>query len=123
MKIAINSQYGGFGLSSKAVNLLFARGSQHVKIIEPKCENQQLLDAMIHLGAFALTENGEYLSEDFRSEHRDDPLLIAVIEELGQEADGPHARLKIVEIPGGVEWKIEEYDGAEWVAEKHRTWQ
>jgi len=30
--------------------------------------------------------------------------------------------LKIVDIPDGVEWEIEEYDGMEWVAEKHRTW-
>jgi hypothetical protein len=28
----------------------------------------------------------------------------------------------VVEIPDGVEWEIAEYDGLEWVAEKHRTW-
>jgi len=30
--------------------------------------------------------------------------------------------LRIIEIPDGVEWQIEEYDGDEWIAEKHRTW-
>ena len=30
--------------------------------------------------------------------------------------------LKIIEIPDDVDWIIEEYDGNEWVAEKHRTW-
>ena len=53
---------------------------------------------------------------------RDDPLLIKVIRELGPAADGLHAELKIVEIPADVEWQIGEYDGNEWVAEKHRTW-
>jgi hypothetical protein len=53
---------------------------------------------------------------------RDDPILIEVIELLGEEADDRFSKLKIVEIPDGVEWKIEEYDGHEHVAEKHRTW-
>ena len=30
--------------------------------------------------------------------------------------------LKVVEIPDGVDWEIEEYDGEEWVSEKHRVW-
>jgi hypothetical protein len=28
----------------------------------------------------------------------------------------------VIEIPDDVEWEVEEYDGLEWVAEKHRTW-
>ena len=36
--------------------------------------------------------------------------------------NGKHATLKIVKIPDGVEWEIEEYDGREWISEKHRTW-
>jgi hypothetical protein len=31
--------------------------------------------------------------------------------------------LLIVEVPADVDWYIEEYDGLEWVAEKHRTWE
>jgi len=30
--------------------------------------------------------------------------------------------LKVVEIPDDVEWRIHDYDGAEHVYEKHRTW-
>lgn len=52
---------------------------------------------------------------DPRPDKRDDPLLIQVIEELGEEANASHAKLKIVEIPDGVEWHIEEYDGHEYV--------
>jgi len=35
---------------------------------------------------------------------------------------GEYSELKVVEIPDDVKWQLEEYDGLEWVAEKHRTW-
>lgn len=57
---------------------------------------------------------------------RHHPLLIECVEALGGEhregASGPCAALKIVEIPDGVDYEIEEYDGSEWIAEKHRKW-
>ncbi len=56
------------------------------------------------------------------SDDRTNPELVAVVEELGKRASGSFANLKIVEIPDDVEWEIQEYHGAEWVAEKHRTW-
>jgi hypothetical protein len=63
-----------------------------------------------------------YLSDyDFYGNRADED-LIAVIEKLGNEANGPCASLKIVEIPDDVNWYVDEYDGREWVAEKHRTW-
>jgi hypothetical protein len=53
---------------------------------------------------------------------RDDPDLIAVIESMGDEANGSCAKLRIVEIPDGTKWEIKEYDGNERVAEVHSTW-
>lgn len=53
---------------------------------------------------------------------RNDPILVSMVENMGEEVDGAFAQLKVVEIPDEVEWQIEEYDGLEWVAEKHRTW-
>lgn len=41
---------------------------------------------------------------------------------VSDKASGGFASLKIVEIPDDVEWEICEYDGLEWVAEKHRKW-
>lgn len=90
--VVVNDCYGGFGLSERAFK-----------------EYKRLA---------GVTSSDLY----DRDIPRDDPYLIKVIKELGMAANGPHANLKIVEIPGDVEWLIQEYDGAEWVAEAHRTW-
>jgi len=57
-----------------------------------------------------------------RPSDRSDPALIQAVEELGEDANGACAELKIVEIPDGVEYSIEEYDGLEHIAEVHNTW-
>ena len=53
---------------------------------------------------------------------RDNPLLVMAVEYLGEAANGPHAKLKVVDVPDGVAWTIQNYDGVEWVAENHCTW-
>lgn len=53
---------------------------------------------------------------------RNDPDLVAIVEEMGVSANGRFASLKIVEIPDGVNFIIKEYDGNEHIAEVHRTW-
>jgi hypothetical protein len=61
-------------------------------------------------------------SLDNRPEKRDDPLLVQVVEELDGKSWGSCAELKVVEVPVDVDFIIEEYDGNEHIAEKHRTW-
>ena len=51
---------------------------------------------------------------------RDCPVLVEMVER--GDVEGTFSELKIVEIPDGVNWYIEEYDGMEHVAERHRTW-
>ena len=92
-RIVINTKHGGFCLSEQA-SRLFA---------------QRTGITYDHAWAHNLIA-------------RDDPVLVAIVRELGADANGNYADLKIVEVPYGVEWQIEEYDGVEWVAEKHRTW-
>lgn len=54
---------------------------------------------------------------------RSDPDLVKVVQEMGSElASGACAKLKIVEIPAGIEWELDEYDGVERVEEKHQSW-
>lgn len=92
-KIVINTCFGGFSISDEAVAWLHAHGAD---------------DA---------TTYG--YSDDF---YRDDPMLVACVEALGSKADGSCAKLKVVEIPADVNWKISDYDGVEHIAEVHRTW-
>jgi len=80
-------------------------------------------------GGFSVSKKAcEKLGIDWEECHgyidlkRNDPKLVAVVEELGEKANGTHAALRITEIPDGVDWVIEGYDGNEWVAEKHRIW-
>jgi hypothetical protein len=124
VKVVINTCFGGFGLSHAALLKLLDCG--HVNSYEPQeyygrgawqawfAEDQ-------HRG-WLLVHNGRIISDDHRGEHRDCPRLVAVIEELGAAANGEHADLKVVEIPAGVHWEIDEYDGREHIAERHRTW-
>lgn len=67
-------------------------------------------------------ESWEKITLEQRPEDRSDPVLIKVVEELGEKANGRCAELSVVEIPDGVDWEISEYDGMEYIAEKHRTW-
>ena len=94
MKIVINDCFGGFGLSDEGV-------ARYAEI------------------------KGVTLDKDFYAGSdiaRDDPALVQLVEENRDEYESRYASLKVVEIPDGVEWEIEEYDGKEHVAEKHRTW-
>jgi hypothetical protein len=102
MKIVINKCYGGFALSDEAMTEINALRMAKHKIIE-------------------LHDDDEFggVGEDIA---RNDPILIAVVEKLGTKADGDYAKLHIIEIPDGIDWEIGEYDGSEWVQEKHRTW-
>ena len=90
--IVINNCYGGFGLSDQAE----LRYKEMAGIKDPDWYGREI--------------------------PRDDPYLVQIVRDMGMSANGAHADLKIVEVPGDVDWQIEEYDGNEWVAEKHRTW-
>lgn len=60
---------------------------------------------------------------DLYSLPRDSELLVRCVELFGSAAaSGDYAKLKVVEVPDGVKWYIEEYDGREHVAADHETW-
>lgn len=138
MKIVINSCYGGFSLSDKAVMLYAEKlGSDITPVVTDlgtifyRCKPEELPE-ILRKDYFKLSDEerrGPYAeaSKNVKSLssygfERNDPTLIEVVEELGAAANGRFAELKIVEIPDDVKWQIEEYDGVEWVAEEHRTW-
>ena len=113
MKIVINSDYGGFSLSDEAILEYGKRKGLNLV----KDEHTSWSVSIFYKG----TPAKENYFED-REIPRNDPDLVSVVEDLGEAAYGFAANLKIVEIPEDVNWYVEENDGLEWVAEKHRTW-
>jgi hypothetical protein len=133
-KIVINTRFGGFGLSPSA----FKRYAQikqmdlFVYVIGEKRKDGYTLakddlkesSLFVHYttkfhGEKTLTLDNYFSVHDI---DRDDPALVQVVEELGDEANGLFAKLKVVEIPDNVLWKISEYNGEERVEEIHNYW-
>ena len=85
-KIVYNACYGGFGLSDKAVARYW-----------------ELKGLPVH-DAFT-----RYDLENDRA----DPILVRVVEELGDEANSLYSKLVIDELPAGTLYRIDEYDGME----------
>jgi hypothetical protein len=91
-KIVINTCFGGFGLSESS--------------LEDYKKRKNITD-----------ENFYHWNIP-----RDCPDLVAMVEEGGTDVDGIYSELKVVDVPDDANWYIEEYDGMEHVAERHRTW-
>jgi len=142
-RVVINVKYGGYGLSHKAImrylelcgrecwpehgGKFSALSGPTYWLVPPGPDRVESEPA--NWSEMSLTErqahNQKWSDQVFydRDVARDDPYLAQVVRELGPElASGRYAELKVVEIPADVDWEIEEYDGAEWIAEKHRTW-
>lgn len=117
MKIVINCDYGGFGLSRKALHALRAMGNTHA-LKETDIGEKYPSSDYVRERVLTDTDSDSFLY----SIPRNDPDLIKIVEDLGSECNARFASLKIVEIPDDVDWEIEEYDGNEWVSEKHRRW-
>ena len=112
--IVINTKHGGFGLSKEARLLYLERaGIAYTLVPGPDRHTESLYGPQVNV-------NGNNWRDNDIA--RDDPILVDVIRQLGKQADGSHAMLKIVEVPAGVKWNVAEYDGLEWVEEVHRTW-
>lgn len=149
MEVVINTRYGGFGLSHKAV-MRYAelKGLKlypwvhdiyrkvyggKASVDNPQClvlyttvpqeEYEEVLEKdklkPVAPGRFTQSNELHFSPTDIQ---RNDKALIQIIREMGAEANAQCSELTIIDIPDGVEWEIEEYDGMEWVAEKHRTW-
>jgi len=101
MKIVINVDFGGFGVSEAVYNEL----------------------------GFEWDDYGYLTNEDFGIEsnnyyaYRSDSRLITAIEKIGtKKSSGFLAALKIIEVPDGIEWDIDNYDGLESIHENHQSW-
>ena len=119
-KVVINRCYGGFGISQEAFEKLLAR--KGIAYDKTPSEFKMRVDDSDYWHAGKAGDQESYISPyDFFND-RSDADLINIIEEMGESSWGWASELKIVDIPDDVEYQVEEYDGMEWVAEKHRTW-
>jgi hypothetical protein len=82
-RIVHNRCFGGFGLSKEAI-ALYAR----FKGVYPDEVDDYDID-------------------------RADPMLANVVEEMGEAANGDHAKLEIRTLPKGTLYRISDYDGME----------
>lgn len=136
-EIVINDCYGGFSLSHEGIlryaeikgdTLCPVKGRNMLYTYWKVPENERVKELPGNWQSHSLEARQEYNKKYDeqtlydREIPRDDPALVQVVKELGKRSFGDHASLRVVEIPDDVEWQIEEYDGNEWVAEKHRTW-
>jgi hypothetical protein len=131
-KLVINVCFGGFGISDLATEryaeikgikiyksskkAVFAYSyylcpeEEYLQIIE---EDKNSLDPY--------SRANDLLFSTYELE-RTDQILVQVVEELGEASFGDYSELRVIEIPDGVSYTIEDYDGSEHVAEEHITW-
>lgn len=136
MKVAINGCYGGFVLSDKAIEMIMKRKGfdcyrykwqyQMDKGYKRIDKSDDKLGLTILYSTVDLGKEIEEIPKEnywyYGNLERTDEDMIAVIEELGDEASGACGAVYIVEIPDGVSWEIDEYDGIETIHEVHRKW-
>jgi hypothetical protein len=99
-KIVINACYGGFSISNAAMKRYAELMGFEYKAPVKEYYTSYVID-------LAGTEISDY------EINRTDPVLVQVVEELGDEANGMCSKLKIVELEKGALYRIEEYDGFE----------
>lgn len=135
-KVILNKCYGGFDVSSEAYKLYAKKkGYKLFKYYKPPFEccferialNEETLLAHYFVKDFG--KSAEISSKDYakyelylNADHREDPTLIEVVEELGAKASGDFGKLKVVEIPYDLDYVIDEYDGFETLHQKVQEW-
>lgn len=110
MKIVINVCYGGFSISKEAAEFMAKNGCERAK--------QELAEYAVVNRWF-----GYGIVEEMDGGYdRTSAYLIRAVETLKEKANGSLAKLKVVEIPDGIDYYISDYDGVESIHEKHRVW-
>lgn len=141
--IVINKSHGAGWLSPEAY-IAYAYKKNHADVTfykmtgsfsEPSYQRVVGSNLAKEIGPYdefvALVENhGDNITQDdvSQAEHieagnREDPILIDVVESLGNQSGQVFGSMKVVYIPRDVDYEVAEYDGAEYIQEKHRTWE
>lgn len=139
MKVVINKCFGGFGLSqtgyAKYAELAgikvffyapdYSQGVGKNITIRAKPDDDMFYVLKQDIGDKPSNEqlNGKKVEWLHASDlTRSDPNLVQTVETLGKDADTRCSKLEIIEIPDGIEFDIDDYDGMESIHESHRSW-
>lgn len=151
MKIILNKCFGGFGFSPKVYVEYAKRKGIDLFVYDEKHSNKSMFDYettyfkiplddinynRLFLPHFCTMDLGDSFSKNnkqkydaldrhllYLNEHyRTDEVLISIVEDLGSEANGKFADLKIVEIPDDMDYVIDDYDGIETLHQNVPTW-
>ena len=98
-KVVVNGCFGGFGVSAQGAEWLLANGADPEKVSVGQSETAGHTWTYVQMGL-----------------SRHDPLLVRMVETLGERANGDHARLYVHEMEQPL-YRIDEYDGSESVEE------
>lgn len=133
-KVVINRCYGGFGLSPLAQkrymelknpetklffygqNVFRGGGTEWSKIKDfENCQDEYLIQVVLNKDIGDNIVDPKLTNEDYVpiEPERNDPLLIQVVEELGEKANTKFSKLEIIPIDG--KYRICEYDGMEYI--------
>jgi hypothetical protein len=124
-KVVYNACYGGFSLSREACKRYWELQGKKVWIEGGKFETsftvwlvppeervkQKNWSSMTTDERIDYTKKYSEQTWYNRNVSRHDPILVQVVEELGEKADGMCAKLAIAEVSGA--YRIDEYDGSE----------
>ena len=142
MKVVINKCFGGFGLSDAAYLRLIDLGmpvrafvketrNPETGLYNSPVENngEHIFDRHLQqddgtpLGVASLERltGNRFFDCWIQEEGRSHPLVVLAVESLGELASASVAKLRVVEVPDGVDWEIDEYDGLETLRERSRT--
>lgn len=120
MKVVYNACFGGFSLSDAAVRL----GRE---LSGDPGWNGPCLDGDVYEDGTPVRDRRfPGMEKDWNHSDlpRNDPTLVRVVEQLGEEANGHCAELRIADVPAGKLWRIDEYDGSETVmTQEDYDWQ
>lgn len=144
MKIVLNKCFGGFSISVKCAELMAEMGNKQAanELKEWKQSNTWIKYYLKHgtwpkgcpkdrQGSLAIDAKyskharffGFGYTKGFDGGYpRDSKELVSAVEQLGDDASGELSELQVVEIPDGISYEIDEYDGIETIHESHRSW-
>ncbi len=123
MKVVLNKCYGGFSLSNEAVERCVELGMKMTQldaagfVVDKEADFYPMRSSLFKTQRYGAIR-------DHKNEFRAHPSVVQAVEELGDKANGPFAKLQVIDIPFDslLGWHVDEYDGMERISENYSSW-